>query len=310
LEHIYTLWFGKTNLSFQRNSLQYYFSAKAPNLYALKPTKKTVELWETVWRGKDVSLSAANPDASYVKEPGTPGDFYRGHGVSYRYLKNGQELSDSAIIYMLELKYQDNQNELIDFMEGVDTTVFKYTIGKQPFEHDADFTIFRAAAIHLYAAEVYANWTYESGGGFITKFVGRAEQYIYNGFYQGDPRQMGVAGRVGLSDRKGISVDSDIIYEFHPYNNEIIGYKRITTPLEKQLYMEEVLLNEKARELAFEGDRFYDLVRMARRRNKLGLDGSGFLAEIVSQKFPPQERDKMKILLQDENNWYLPFQLR
>ena len=74
--------------------------------------------------------------------------------------------------------------------------------------------------------------------------------------------------------------------------------------------MEEVLLNEKARELAFEGDRFYDLVRIARRRNKLGLDGSGFLAEIVSQKFPPQERDKMKILLQDENNWYLPFQLK
>jgi len=310
LEHIYTLWFGKTNLSFQRNSLQYLFSAELPNLYALKPTKKTVELWETVWKGKEVSFNPANPGASKVTYPGIPGDFSRGHGVSYRYLKNGQELNDSSIVYMLELKYQDNQNELIEFMEGVDTTVYKYSLGKQPFDQDANFTIFRAAAIHLYAAEVYANWVYESGGGFLTQFLTRAEQYIYDGNYQADPRQMGVAGRVGLFDNTGITVGSDIIYEFHPYNNEILGYKRITTTLEKQLYMEEVLLEEKARELAFEGDRFYDLVRIARRRNNLGLDGSGFLAEIVSHKFPPQERDKMKILLQDENNWYLPFILK
>ena len=309
LEHIFTLWFGKTNLSFQRNTLQYYFSAEPPNLYAMKPTKKAVELWETVWRGKDVELNAANPALSYVKEPGIPGDFFRGHGVSYRYLKNGRELSDSSIIYMLELKYQDNQNELIEFMEGVDTTVFKYTIGKQPFDQDAHFTIFRAAAIHLYAAEVYANWVYEQGG-LPRQFLVRAEQYIYDGKYQANPRQLGVAGRVGLSDKEGFSVDDDIIYKFHPYNNEIVGYKRITTTLEKQLYMEEVLLVEKARELAFEGDRFYDLVRIARRRNKLGQDGSGFLADIVSQKFPPQERALMRTYLQDPNNWYLPFLLR
>jgi hypothetical protein len=309
LEHIYTLWFGKTNLSFQRNSLQYYFSAVPPNLYALKPTKRAVELWETVWRGKDVTLIAANPETSYVKEPGTPGDFFRGHGVSYRYLKNGQELSDSSIVYMLELKYQDNQNELIEFMEGVDTTVFKYTIGKQPFDQDAHFTVFRAAAIHLYAAEVYANWVFVQGG-LPRQFLVRAEQYIYDGNYQSDPRQLGVAGRVGLSDNKGISVDDDIIYEFHPYTNEITGYRRITTTLEKQLYMEEVLLEEKARELAFEGERFYDLVRIARRRNKLGQEGSAFLADIVSSKFYGAERELIRTHLMDPNNWYLPFVLR
>ena len=105
-------------------------------------------------------------------------------------------------------------------------------------------------------------------------------------------------------------MDDDVIYEFHPYNNEIVGYKIITTTLEKQLYLEEVILDEKASELAFEGERFYDLVRIARRRNKLGQDGSGFLADMVSRKFPPQEREKMRNYLLDENNWYLPFILR
>lgn len=309
LEHIFTLWYGKTSLSYQRNSLQYYFSAVSPNLYAMKPTRKAVELWETVWKGKEVELNAANPDLAFTEEPGIPGDFFRGHGVSYRYLKNGQEMSDSSITYMLELKYQDNQNELIDFMEGVDTTVYKYTINKTPFDQDANFTIFRAAAIHLYAAEVYANWVYMQGG-LPRQFLVKAEQYIYDGSYKSDDRQLGVAGRVGLSDNTGFSVDDDIIYEFDPYTNEIVGYMRISTTLEKQLYMEEVILNERARELAFEGERFYDLVRMARRRNKAGLDGSGFLAEIVSEKFPPQEREAMKQYLQDPNHWYLPFILQ
>jgi hypothetical protein len=63
----------------------------------LKPTKKAVELWETVWIEKEVSFNTGNPEYSYVQEPGTHGDFHRGYGVSYRYLKNGQELSYSSV---------------------------------------------------------------------------------------------------------------------------------------------------------------------------------------------------------------------
>jgi hypothetical protein len=310
-EHIFTVWFGKSSLSFQRNSLQSYFSAKAPNLYALKPTRKAVELWETVWKGKDVSLNSQNPNSSRLIEPGVPGDFSRGNGVSYAYIKNGDQLDDSEVAKMLELKYLDNQNELTEFMEGVDTVVYKYTLGKSnPFAHDAYFMIYRAAGIHLYAAEIYANWKAFHGGSLPVEFLNKAEMYIYDGKYRNDPRQLGVAGRVGLGDKEGITVGEHIIYDFHPYNNEIIGYKTIATKLEKQRYLEEIVLDERARELAFEGERFYDIVRIARRRNKVGLDGSGFLATIISEKFPASEREQIKNLLQNPDNWYLPFTLR
>ncbi len=305
-EHIFTLWFGKTAETFQRNPLQYYFSSSAPNIHAIKPTSKAVELWETIWTNSQYALSSSQPQNSRVVDPGIPGDFHRGNGVSFAYVRNGRVLSDSTWAQMMNLKMLDRQNELMELMEGVDTVVYKYSIGKNPFSHDADFMLYRAAAVHLYAAEIYANWRFIQGGQ-IRHFLNRAEQYIYNGQYQQNPRQLGVAGRVGLNDRRGISVDDDIVYDFHPYTNQITGFNVIQTTLDKQMYLEDILLDQKARELAFEGERYYDLLRIARRRNEMGLDGTGFLADKISGIFSGSERQAVRSRLMDESNWYLPF---
>jgi len=307
-EHIFTVWFGKTTQTFQRNLLQFYFSSTPPNIHAMKPTNFAVELWETVWRSGVYSLSATQPESSIVIDPGNPGDFYRGNRVSFAYVKNGSLMSDSTWKDMMILKKLDKPNELANLMDGVDTVVYKYSIGKNPFSHDANFMLYRAAGIHLYAAEIYANWRFIQGGQ-IRQFLDRAEQYIYNGTYRLNNRQLGVAGRVGLNDRRGISVDNDVIFSFHPYNNQITGYNIIRTTLEKQMYLEEVVLKQRARELAFEGERFYDLVRIARRRNEMGFDGAAFLADMVSSKFKESEREFIRQRLLDESSWYLPFVL-
>jgi len=53
-------------------------------------------------------------------------------------------------------------------------------------------------------------------------------------------------------------------------------------------------------QLAFEGERFYDLMRIARRRGD-----PSYLADKVAAKFPPPQREQVRQHLLNEDNWYL-----
>ncbi|MFS8615412.1 MAG: RagB/SusD family nutrient uptake outer membrane protein [Solitalea sp.] len=67
----------------------------------------------------------------------------------------------------------------------------------------------------------------------------------------------------------------------------------------KELMMN-MIFRERAREFAFEGKRWYDLMLWSK------LSGKNMLAEKVPEKYPEEERAAMTALLQDEGNWYLP----
>jgi hypothetical protein len=121
---------------------------------------------------------------------------------------------------------------------------------------------------------------------------------------------MGIAGRAGFPLKLGKAVDKEVYYVFHPDNNEIIGYEGIATTIEKQLYMEDIIMDERARELAFEGERFYDYIRIARRRERAGNNGIEWLATKISESRPANQRAAIKARLMDEKNWYLPFILK
>jgi starch-binding outer membrane protein, SusD/RagB family len=302
-EHIFTLWFNKNY--FQQNEFQNYFEPRAPHNYMLKPSRQAVMYWETIWDNYTMSVNNNEPWKTRIGFRGIPGDFHRGYGVSYAYMRDGVPLHPGQIRGMLHLRAENDLRTAALITENVDTVVWKYSFNKDVYDMDSDFIIYRAAGIHLWLAEVYTYWAFVRNNIVLT-FTSNAVNIVNNGgnySASGNRPQLGVRGRVGFGGATdGIRV-GNINYHHDPFTNKVIGYTNLTGNfLGLQELLEEKIIDEKARELAFEGERFYDLMRVAKRRND-----PSFLAERVAQKFPSDRRDHIYNLLLDEKNWYINY---
>lgn len=299
-EHIYTLWFNKSYQ--QQNDFQRLFEPWGSNEYMLKPTKVCVEKWETQWKDYTVSYDNSIYDSTKTVYAGTPNDNYRGYGVSYVYTRNGEILDASDVESMLEYKKLEDDRSVEEIMENVDTVVYKYSINKDPYDQDPNFIVYRGASVNLYMAEIYNYWNYASSDGSVTSYTLNALKLLNDGSYYDvliTRDQLGVRGRVGLP---AVTIEN-IKYSFDPYTNEVVGWVDLTgNLLAKQYNLEEDIMDERARELAFEGERFYDLMRVAKRRGD-----PTYLASKVSQKYPSGKREQIYNLLLSESNWYINY---
>lgn len=109
-------------------------------------------------------------------------------------------------------------------------------------------------------------------------------------------RKTGIRGRVSL---KPVTIDS--VSYFDMSSKEVTDRNGLT------LYIEDKLLAEDALELAFEGNRWSDLLRIALRRQ---ASDPAYLANEVAAKFEAAndgQAGAVRSKLMDKQNWYLPF---
>ncbi|MVT12386.1 RagB/SusD family nutrient uptake outer membrane protein [Chitinophaga tropicalis] len=214
--------------------------------------------------------------------------------------------------------------------------VNKYTFNYNPllpFETNSKWILYRAATLHLRYAEAanrdgrdkltYAilnngiKNTYDpvymatgvSGG--ESRNVTNIEQTFDVPPYDFDARSgnypnyrspwyrhIGIRGRVSL---KPVLIDSTKYFDMN--NTE----RPVTDRVGLTLYMEDKLLEEDALELAFEGYRWPDLLRVALRRYAAD---PGWLADKVAAKFDASgdgQAAAVRSRLMNKQNWYLPF---
>jgi len=179
---------------------------------------------------------------------------------------------------------------------GVDTlskeseTVFETEAYITKYEIDwsdasgTDIILSRAADLHLMLAEAYNRMGDEDSQAYALMLLNLG----VNNVNQKPPEfskwrnNLGIRGRVFLVSRE---VPEGLTGE------------------ERTRYIEDLIITERSLELAYEGKRWSDLLRVAHRRND-----PAYLADKVAAKFvgTPQY-DQVHSILMNPENWYLPY---
>jgi len=103
---------------------------------------------------------------------------------------------------------------------------------------------------------------------------------------------------------KVISGHNEEVVDSLGETQQIFVWDRQLTKQDSINAMEDILCDEYALELSFEGTRWYDLMRMARHKNEAGLYDANFGSRWLAKKLAYKEP---VVSLEDKNNWYLPF---
>ncbi|SDZ76636.1 SusD family protein [Arachidicoccus rhizosphaerae] len=258
------------------------------NGYLLKPSQLIINEWD-----------------KQIRTDSTPGD-YRGNGASYK-LVGGQPVVN---------KFSSNFDPM------------------DPFKTADKWVLYRAATLHFHYSEcaihdgrtrlAYSLMNNGIRGGFNP--LGLAQTDDVSDYMQsfGAPydfdarmgdypsyrapwyRNTGINGRV--------SVPAEIIDSAKYFDTTVLPRQFLTASSQDSLELDMMddLLHYSGMELAFEGSRWPDLLRVALRREKQKAgSGVSFLQNAISAKFKASGRTDLAASvssrLADTKNWFLPF---
>jgi len=193
----------------------------------------------------------------------------------------GDTLDLYRAAFTLDFQMQQINDSTFTF---VNPEVRKYSIdGNDPFS--SDIIISRAADVHLMLAEAYNRMGDETSQEYALMLLNQgvnnenpkpAEFTRWSG-------NLGIRGRAYLSSREVPERDSISVEE-------------------RTILIEDAIIAERALELAYEGKRWFDLMRIADRRND-----PAYLADRVAAKFKGTGKyDEIRNKLMNPENWYIP----
>jgi hypothetical protein len=156
----------------------------------------------------------------------------------------------------------------------------KYSLVDGIDGYSLDIPFLRSADLHLKLAEAL-NRNGQSDIALILLNQGMLSERKRPTEYQRWSYNVGVRGRVNLESR--------VIPEEMTDPNQIVEL------------IEDYIIEERCMELAFEGSRMFDLIRIAKRRNN-----PEYLASRVAAKYPAEMQDQVKAFFMNEANWYIP----
>lgn len=183
--------------------------------------------------------------------------------------------------------------------ENGNRVVAKYHLDKKPYEWDNHIYIYRAADAWLMLAEaltfagdfaqadtILNNGMKQCWDG--KKFNAPFDSPIYTSDLQ---KNEGIRGRAGATPKRLADFVVDSLFTDETQLNA------------RKIYvLDSLIAEETGLEMAFEGKRWYTLLRMARNLNK-----PEFLAEPVSGKFSSSEGNMYKMWLLEPKNWFIKY---
>ncbi len=251
----------------QTSNLQYYFSSLAPNVYYFMPTPYAQMRFLNQITGE--SKNELTGETGLVRGS----DTYRRSGT---------------FIY-----------------ENGKSVIAKYHQDKKNYEHDSPIYIYRAPEIYLMIAEALGGLGGETNIAAADSIISVGLKSSWKTDHFEKPFEAPIYGK-SLNVFPGIRGRAKMGADFIRYHVDTVIYpgktevEKIQKANREKFVLDSLIAEETALELAYEGKRWFTLMRIAR-----NTENPAFLAQQAAKKFDTGEGQLYEKWLMNPENWFI-----